>query len=263
MVSDNFVEMAHKDLYDTLSPLANRDTYEIDNICGFTPEEYVETVEAQGFYSGANSAALVFKSWVLKWTKEDDTFHSEAGSANDEELYWRVANKFPQYLENFAMSQALDSMFTLQERIIPAQDVIDYYAISYNRTPTLAQITEATKKLIDISFALGVGDLHSGNWGYRVDDVEFKTPVIFDFSRTDFDPVEYGTSGREIMYAINLSTFGETNRRDVIEYIEAKYGELTEEQMMEGEDEGTKCDCRMCRRDRTDASTEQSEESLF
>lgn len=274
MVSDRFVEQAHRELYDILPSRENRYIAYNDLIQTETRDEFCQRLEAEGFFAGACAMALVFKSWVLKWTKENDPFHADAGSANDEELYWRVANQFPQYLENFAMTQALDSMFTLQERIIPAADVVDHYALLDGREPrkgpTYQQVTEALKLLIDISFALGVGDLHSGNWGYRVDDVEFKTPVIFDFSRTEFNPVSRSMVPKEIVWGINLSLYDDEQRQEIYNYIAEKYCDSGEKQVMESEDDEvpsvstSSCSCSFCKFDRNSPdSGSESDDELF
>jgi hypothetical protein len=140
---------------------------------GVTADEFIEMAGAK-HHNGVNTQALVFRDGVIKWSS-NETMTSHYSTNEDARFYQDIAERFPKYRKYLAETIQFRD-FTVQELICPAHEAM--------RDPDV-EITDDERfdlyaTVIRVAHALGLRDVHTGNWGFRGDD--FSTPVIFDFS---------------------------------------------------------------------------------
>jgi hypothetical protein len=145
-----------------------RDEYEDHTLCDMKIEDICEIIGAE-LREGACSQALVLPEVAIKWMRPD-TLHE-----SDSECYMMIFNRARAMgMEMHVAKTEKIGFLTIQERIIPACDLVNeiewdtYMAVS--------------REVGDLAEELNIGDMHDGNWGFRPDDVNFTTPVMFDFS---------------------------------------------------------------------------------
>lgn len=138
-------------------------------IGGFTIEEICEICDAQ-FAEGANCQAFVLADGVVKW-ETGRGCHDNADSDSAMRIYREAVDRG--YGDNFARTETFGNI-VVQERIVPYSDVM--YGL------TLEHCQDLESQVRQLGRVMNIGDLHQYNWGFRMNDGAFVTPVIFDFS---------------------------------------------------------------------------------
>jgi len=142
--------------------------YETTLLNGMTVEDICLITGAE-ITAGACSQVFVLPEVVIKWAKPNNIHNSDA--ENDARVYERAR---AMGMEAYVAQTERVGFLTLQERILPAAEVS-------NDMPWDLYF-ERVKEVGGLAEALGLGDMHDSNWGFRPDDVNFTTPVMFDFS---------------------------------------------------------------------------------
>lgn len=138
------------------------------DILGLTVDDICELTGAT-FEEGANCQVFVLSDAVVKWYTGRGIHDSDSGS--DLQVY-RSAVDWG-YGKNMARTEVYGTV-TVQERIRPYVEVMN--------TLSLAAQMVLESEVASIGKALNIGDLHEYNWGFRMDDTTYTTPVIFDYS---------------------------------------------------------------------------------
>jgi hypothetical protein len=160
---------------------------------GLTIRQFARSVGAT-YHFGANTHALVFDSAVIKWDRDEYmriSSHKRARALVD--VYNDLAIEWPSLTPHLAEVMRYKGV-TIQERIRPFYDS----EIPDSKLPADVsdeELHDIYLNVMDVAIRLGIGDMHTGNWGYRAGDKE--TPVLFDLSG-------YGLLG-ENWYDLNLS----------------------------------------------------------
>ena len=157
-------------VYDWSTYDQNGDNPCIDrDINGVTVDDMCMLCDAS-FHEGANCQAFVLPDGVVKWYTGRG-LHDGVDSGSDVRTYNNAVSAG--YGINFARTESFGNV-TVQERIIPFMSIMESF--DYSRTRDVCNRVQA------IGRELNIGDLHERNWGFRPNDVEFTTPVIFDYS---------------------------------------------------------------------------------
>ena len=177
------------------------DVYKYDDqdytVLGLSCKEFYKLVGAKPA-KGANSTALVFKNAVIKWeTNAGDSFHRTSDAKSAERLFRTVEKQKSHLLPNISETMVIDR-FVIQERVKPTED--------WASVPEDLRITVA-KSIIDVAVELGLGDLHTSNWGFRPSDKRRKTAVVFDFS--DQSAFGHWTDPKDVVDAVGVNTWDE------------------------------------------------------
>lgn len=141
---------------------------EPNKVLGFTIDEMMMLVDAT-FERGANCQCFVMKDVIVKWTANDPVHNS--GPERD-----LAAVDFAEYqgIGIHVADTHVIGMVTIQERIIPFENMM------FDLTTDEREYYRTW--VIDLARRLYVTDMRDGNWGFRINDTDFMTPVIFDFS---------------------------------------------------------------------------------
>jgi hypothetical protein len=137
---------------------------------GVTVEDFFKMAGAEKM-SGANTQAMVFPEGVVKWSRAG-ALDGHYETNQDARFYRDIVEQFPEYRMYLAETVQIGRLFTVQEPIYMAHENI--YQLDDD------QRFDVYATLIQVAHALGIRDVHMGNWGFRGDDRT--TPVIFDFS---------------------------------------------------------------------------------
>ena len=182
---------------------------------GLTADELAMLLGAE-LCSAATTQALVMRDVVLKWTYSTK-YHAQAGSDTDEMIYAKAVD--------LGISHSLATTirygnYTIQETIIPAVN------LNLKLFKTDEEIANLYTRVIDVAVALGIGDIHPGNWGFRANDIEYNDPVIFDFSCVEDYSELSEMSAYQLRDKLNLQTWGIGVREYGEEIIEEHLNEI-------------------------------------
>lgn len=126
---------------------------------------------------GINCTALVLPTDVLKFVHEQ---YHQTSAETDVMFYLTVEQHRPELLPHVARTRQV-GIFTVQERIVP------FAHLTYEQRCKWEDLTEEEQAarmwpVVKLAILTGVFDMHSENIGFRADDVDLMTPVVFDFS---------------------------------------------------------------------------------
>lgn len=180
LLNTEFEWRERNELYDYRVLNDDAEYYEYDRsyrVCDQTVPDFLKSVGAS-LQKGCNLTALVFPTAIIKWeTHPSQSFHDWSATKHNVALYRKVKSSRSVLTKHISVTDAIGD-FTVQERCIPAVDV--FYKFRAEKK------YDALCRVIDVAISLSLSDLHDENWGYRLSDSTFTTPVVFDFSsRTD------------------------------------------------------------------------------
>jgi hypothetical protein len=141
-------------------------------VAGLSTDDFMMLIEARDLTSACTSQCLVFDDLVVKWEHGNGYEEHSGTSDNATDAYNRAHARG--YGMHVAETVAF-GRFTVQERVpIIANKLFDDLCSS--------EKLEIMKIVADFAIDCNLGDVHSGNYGFRWDDCNFQVPVIFDFS---------------------------------------------------------------------------------